>query len=188
MAWSGSLAPCPLTLTPCFVNNDYITAENIQSWIFIGRTNAEAEAPILWPPDAKNWLIRKDPGAGKDWRQEKKGTTGDEMFGLHHWLIRHEFEQTLGVGDGQGRLGCCSPWGYKELDTTEWLNSWESLIALCASQGTRLATSYFCFVSIYKLHLESPWGQVSSGLLLRQPGKNKCICSSYGSLSFLPAS
>ena len=93
-----------------------------QSWIFIGRTNAEAETPILWPPDAKNWLIWKDPNAGKDSRQEKKGTTEDEMVGWHHQLSGHEFEQALGVGDGQGSVACCSPWGCKELDTTEWLN------------------------------------------------------------------
>ena len=84
-----------------------------QSWIFIGRTDAEAETPILWPPDAKNWLIGKDPNAGKDWRQEEKGTTGDEMVGWHHWLHGHEFEQASGVGDGQGGLACCSPRGLR---------------------------------------------------------------------------
>ena len=93
-----------------------------QSWIFIGRTNAKAETPILWLPDVKNWLICKDPDAGKDWRQEKKGTTGDEMVGWHHWLDVHEFEQATEVGGGQGRLACCSPWGSKDLDTTEQLN------------------------------------------------------------------
>ena len=82
-----------------------------QSWIFIGRTDAKAEAPILWPPDAKNWLIGKDPHAGKDWRQEEKGMTEDEMVGWHHRLNGHEFEQALGVGDGQGSLACCSPLG-----------------------------------------------------------------------------
>ena len=93
-----------------------------QSWIlFIGRIVAEAEAPILWPPDVKNWLIRKDPDSGKDWRQEK-GTTEDEMVGWHHWLNGHAFEQALGVGDGQGSLACCSPWGRKESDMTEGLN------------------------------------------------------------------
>ena len=75
-----------------------------QSWIFIGRTNAEAEAPILWPPDVKKWLLRKDPDAGKDWRQEEKGTTEDEMVAWHHRLDGPEFEWALGVGDGQGRL------------------------------------------------------------------------------------
>ena len=93
-----------------------------QSWIFIGRTDAEAETPILWLPDSKNWLIWKDPDAGKDWRREETGTTEDEMVGCHHWLDGHEFEQAPGVGDGQGGLACCSPWGQKELDTTEWLN------------------------------------------------------------------
>ena len=93
-----------------------------QSWIFIGRTHAEAETPILWPPDAKNWLIGKDLDAGKEWRQEEKGTTEDETVGWHHWLDGHEFEQGSGVGDGQGSLVSCSPWGRKELDTTEGLN------------------------------------------------------------------
>ena len=93
-----------------------------QSWIFIGRNDAEADTPILWPPDAKNWLIGKDPDARKDWRREEKGITEDEMIGWHHRLDGHEFEQALGVCDGQGSLACCSPWGHKESDTTEWLN------------------------------------------------------------------
>ena len=99
-----------------------------QSWILIGRTDAEAEAPILWPPDAKNWPIGKDPDAGKDWRWKEKGTTEDEMVGWHHRLNEHEFEQAPGVGDGQGSLVCCSPWGLKDSDTTERLN-WLILIA-----------------------------------------------------------
>jgi len=89
-----------------------------QSWIFIGRTDAEAETPILWPPDAKNWLIRKDPDAGKDWRREEKGMTEDEMVGWHHPLNGHKFEQTPGDGDGQGSLACRSPWGHKESNMT----------------------------------------------------------------------
>ena len=93
-----------------------------QSWIFIGRTDAETETPILWPPDVKNWLIGKDPDAGKDWRQEGKGTTEDEMVGWHHWVNGHEFDQALGVGDVQGCLACCTLWGHKELDMTEQLN------------------------------------------------------------------
>ena len=84
-----------------------------QSWIFIERTDAEAEALRLWPPDAKNWLVRKDPDAGKDWRWEEKGTTEDEMVGWHHRLSGHEFEQVPGVGDGQGSLACCSPWCHR---------------------------------------------------------------------------
>ena len=97
-----------------------------KSWIFIGITDAEAETPILWPPDAKTWLTGKDPDAGKDWGQEEKGTTEDEMIGRHHWLNERESEQAPRVGDGQGSLVCCSPWGCKELDTTEQLN-WTEL-------------------------------------------------------------
>ena len=93
-----------------------------QPWIFIGRTDAEAETPILRPPDAKSLLIWKDPDAGKDWRQEEKRTTEDEMVGWHHWLNEREFGWTLGVGDGQGGLACCSPWGLKKSDLTERLN------------------------------------------------------------------
>ena len=93
-----------------------------QSWMFIGMTDAEAEVPILWPPDAKRWLIWKDPDAGKDWRQEEKGTTEDEMVAWHHRSDGHEFEQASGIGDGQGSLACCSPWGHKESDMTERLN------------------------------------------------------------------
>ena len=92
-----------------------------QSWIFIRRTDAEAEIPILWSPDVKNWLIGKDADSGKDWR-EKKRVTEDEMVGWHYWLDGHEFEQALGVDDGQESLTCCSPWGLKEPDKTERLN------------------------------------------------------------------
>ena len=99
-----------------------------QPWIFIGRTDAEAEAPILWSPEVKNWLIGKDPDAGTDWRQEK-GTTEDKMVGWHHRLDGHEFEQVPGVGDGQGSLVCCSPWGHKESDMTERMN-WTELMVL----------------------------------------------------------
>ena len=97
-----------------------------QSWIFIGRTDAETEAPILCPPDVKNWLLGKDPDAGKYWSKEEKGMTEDEMVGCHHWLDGHEFKQAPGVGDKQGSLACCSPWGRKESNTTEWLN-WTEL-------------------------------------------------------------
>ena len=96
-----------------------IPKEN-QSWIFIGKT--DAGSPILWPPDAKNWLTVKDPAAGKDWRHEEKGTTEVAMVERHHRLDGHEFEQAPGVGDGQGSLMCCSLWGYKESDTTKRLN------------------------------------------------------------------
>ena len=97
-----------------------------QPWIFIWRTDAEAETPILWPPDGKSWLIWKDPDAGKDWGQEEKGTTEDKMAGWHHWLDGHGLGWTPGVGDGQGGLACCGSWGCKESDMTEWLN-WSEL-------------------------------------------------------------
>ena len=97
-----------------------VNSKGNQSWIFTGRT--DAEALILWPPDAKNWLLGIDPDSGKDLRWEEKGITEDEMVGWHHWLYEHEFDQFLGVGDGQGSLVCCSPWGCKEWDLTEWLN------------------------------------------------------------------
>ena len=97
-----------------------------QSWIFIGKTDAEAETLILHSPDAKNWLICKDPDAGKDWRQEEKGKKEDKMVGWHHQRNGHEFEQAPGVGDGQGSLVGYSPWGHKESDTTEQLN-WTEL-------------------------------------------------------------
>ena len=97
-----------------------------QSWVFTGRTDVEAETPIHWPPVAKNWLIWKDTDAGKDWRREEKGTTEGKMDGWHHWLDGHEFEQALGVGDGQGSLVCYRPWGRKGLDITEQLN-WTAL-------------------------------------------------------------
>ena len=98
-----------------------------QSWVFIGRTDVEAETPKLWPPHEKSWLIGKDPNAEKDWGQEEKGTTEDEMVGWHHWLDGHGFGWTPRVGDGQGGLACYSSWGCKESDITEWLN-WIELI------------------------------------------------------------
>ena len=94
-----------------------------QPWIFTGRIDAEAEAPMLWPPDAKNWLTGKDPDAGEDRRQKEKGTKEDVMFGWHHRLNGYKFEQALGVGKQQGSLACCSPWGCQESDTTEQLTN-----------------------------------------------------------------
>ena len=86
-----------------------------QSWMFIGRTDGEAETPIVWPPDVNIWLTGKDLDSGKDWRQEEKGTTEDETVGWHHRLNGHELEQALGVGDGQGSLVCCSAWGLQRV-------------------------------------------------------------------------
>ena len=97
-----------------------------QFWVFIGRTDAEAETPILWPPHVKSWLIGKDSDSGRHWGQEEKGATEDEMAGWHHWLDGHELEWTRVDGDGQGGLACCDSWGRKESDTTEWLN-WTEL-------------------------------------------------------------
>ena len=101
-----------------------------QSWVFIGRTDVEAETPILWPPDVKSWLIGKDPDAGKDWGQEERGMTEDEMVGWHHRLNGEGFGWTLGVGDGQEGLACCGSWGCKESDTNERLN-WTELNSAC---------------------------------------------------------
>ena len=103
-----------------------VHSEGDQPWVFFGRNDAKAETPVLWSPHAKSWLIGKDSDAGRDWGQEEKGTTEDEMTGWHHRLDGREFEWTPGVGVGQGGLVCCSPWGHEESDTTEWLN-WTEL-------------------------------------------------------------
>jgi len=133
-----------------------------------------SETPILWPPDAKNWLIRKDPDAGKDRRWEEKGMTEDEMVGWHHWLSGHEFEYTLGVGDGQGSLVCCGLWGRKESDTTEWLN-WTELNALYLNLKNEVAC--FCLGLPLK---ETVISEVFSGalgllpLVIPDPGRFNC--------------
>ena len=121
-------------------------------WIFIGRTDAETEAPILWPPDAKNWLTGKDPDARKDWRQEE---TKDEMVGWHHRLNGNESEQSPGVGDGQGSLVCCSPWGHKESDMTEQMN-WRYCTGLmltqwCSQRWDQTQVSCICRQILYHL-------------------------------------
>ena len=102
-----------------------VHSERAQPWVFFGRNDAKAETPVLWPPHAKSWLIGKDSDAGRDWGQEEKGITEDEMAGWHHWLDGRESEWTPGVGDGQGGLACCDSWGRQELDTTERLNGTE---------------------------------------------------------------
>ena len=99
-----------------------------QPWVFIGRTDGEAEIPVLWPPHVKSWFIGKDSDAGRDWGQKEKGMTEDEMAGWRHRLNGHEFGWTPGVGDGQGGLACCDSWGRKESDTTEWM-IWSDLIS-----------------------------------------------------------
>ena len=114
-----------------------------QSWVFIGRPDVEADTPILWPPDAKGWLIWKDPDAGKDWEQEEKRTIENEMVGWHHWLNGHGFGWTPGVGDGQGGLACCGSWGLKESDMTEWLN-WTELYHISASPTCLVVVPFSC--------------------------------------------
>ena len=99
-----------------------VHSKGYQSWVFLGKTDAKAETPVLWPPHTKSWLIWKDSDAGRDWGQEEKGMTEDEMAGWHHQLYGHEFKWTPGVGDGQGGLPCSDSWGHKESDTTEWLH------------------------------------------------------------------
>ena len=116
-----------------------------QSWIFIRRTDTEAEVPILWPPDTKEWLIGKDLDAGKDWRQEEKGMTEDEMVGWHHQLNGHEFEQASGVGDGQAGLACCCPWGSRQ---SEWLNNNDSKFHTLSTPLSRL-NFYWSVQSIF---------------------------------------
>ena len=108
---------------------------------FFGRADAEAETPVLWPPDAKSWLIGKDSDAGRDWGQEEKGMTEDEIAGWHHRLDGHESEWTPGIGDGQGGLACCDSWGRKGLDTTEWLN-WTELNFVIYSNMDKLGEYY----------------------------------------------
>ena len=104
-----------------------VHSEGGQPWDFFERNYAKAVTPVLWPPHAKSWLIGKDVDAGRDWGQEEKGTTEDEMTGWHHWLDGRESGWTPGVGDGQGGLACCDSWGRKESDTTERLN-WTELL------------------------------------------------------------
>ena len=122
-----------------------------QSWVFVGRTDVEAETLILWPSDVKSWLFWKDPDAGKDWGQEEKGTTEDEMTGWPHRLNGHEFGWTQGVGDGQGGLACCGSWGRKESDMTERLNWTE--IGESPSLSAKIGYFYVELLSFFQLML-----------------------------------
>ena len=138
--------------SPLYCKIKPVNPKGNQPWIFIGRTDVEAETPIIWPFDAKNWLTGKDPDAGKDLRQEEKGMIEDEMVGWHHQLNGYEFEQALGVGDGQGSLACCCPWGHKESDTTEWLNWTELMIPMLANLiqgGAYFPKFYAIYEAIY---------------------------------------
>ena len=157
-----------------FMEINPVNPKGNQSWLFIGRT--DADTPILWPPDAKNWLIGKNPDAGKDWRQEEKGTTEDEMVGLHAWLdailgmsLGHEFDQTLGVGDGQGSLACCIPWGCKESHTTEWLN-WMERISWRPWGLIWQGEMYVALGHVLKEPLSDPWK-----LTRRETGRLRCL-------------
>ena len=147
-----------------------------QSWIFIVRTDVKAETPILWPHDVKNWLIGKDPDAGKDWRQEEKGKTENEMVRWYHRLNGHEFGKTPGVGDGLGSLECCSPWGHNQSDTTEWteliqfswvFNTLWTWSFLFGKQGLCVTVLWHLRVTreMVCLMLRSWWWPVGRGLL-----------------------
>jgi len=120
--WCFWTAVLENTLESPFVSKEIqpVNPKGNPKGIFIGGTDAEAETPVLWLPDAKIWLIGKDPDAGRDWGQEEKGTTEDEMVGWHHWLNGHEFEQAVEAGDGQGSLACCSPWRHSRTQLSNW--------------------------------------------------------------------
>ena len=120
-----------------------VYSEGDQPWDFFGRNDAKAETPVLWPPYAKSWLFGKDSDAGRDWGQEEKGKTEDEMAGWHHWLNAHEFGWTPGVGDGQGGLACCDSWGRKELDMTKQLN-WTELTRLLGFSHSSVGKESAC--------------------------------------------
>ena len=121
-----------------------------QSWIFTGRTDAEVEVQIVWPLDVKNWLLRKDPDAGKDWRQDEKGITEDEVVGWHHLLNGHEIEQMPGDGEGKGNLECYSPWGHKESKTTEPMkNNTTTVGKNSCQQHSKIIQSTHTYIYIY---------------------------------------
>ena len=145
-----------------------------QSWIFIERTDAEIEPPILWPTDVKNWHIRKGPVTGKDWRQKEKRMTEDEMVGWNHQLHGHEFAQAPGVGEEQWAFVCCSPWGYKESDMTEWLN-W-----------TERITEQILFV--IGMSLQQDWGSLRpqhiSPVKFAPMHRSHCLAFTRHSVSF----
>ena len=137
-------------------SNRSILKELNSDWIFIGRADAKAEAPILWLPDAKNWLIRKDLDAGKDWRQEEKRTTEGEMVGWHHWLNGHEFEYSPGVGYGQGGLVCCSPWGRLNWTELKVLLSLNNYLIVCPEVTCHLLQNMgWCPISFFLFYLKS---------------------------------
>ena len=151
-------------------------------WVFIGRTDVEAETPKLWPPDAKSWLIGKDPDAGRDWGKEEKGTAEGEMVGWHHWLDGHGFGWTPGVGDGQGDLACYSSWGREESDTTERLN-WTELWKEQRKRRKFKKSKEDKDISDLKKNIWTIWSHTSScnGLNLAQdPSVFSCLLNMPG--------
>ena len=155
-----------------------------QSWVFTGRTDVEAETPVLWPPDAESWLIWKDPDAGKDWGQEEKRMTEDEMVGWHHQHNGHGFVWTPGVGDGQGGLACCGSWGRKELDTTEWLNWTELFYYFFLSFAQTAQNEILDLISLVRDQTHAPC--IGSTVLCSgPPGKSLCSLLFPLSSSFL---
>ena len=165
-----------------------------QSWVFIGRSDAEAETPILWPPDAKSWLIGKDPDAGKDWRQEEKGMREDEMVGWHHWLNGHELGWTLGDGDGRGGLACCSPGGTESRTwvTEQLLLRWrrtegiwrrhDRLTVFCS----RYLLCFWFFVNLFQWIFQLRYFGILKTFgcfcILIQTGAPFCVCA-WGTLA-----
>ena len=151
VSWQQITCQVDLTIWAIFGGKKVNASEiSLGSWIMsapTGRTNAETEAPLLWPPNGKSWLTAKDPDVGKDWRQEDKGTTEDEMVGWHHLLNGHEFEQTLISSEGQGSLESCSPWGHKGSET-ERLSDWTTRGAESLVQEVKMLLEVGCGCSL----------------------------------------
>jgi len=146
------LPKAPLTSHSRTSHSRWVHSKGDQPWVFFGRNYAKAETPVLWPPHAESWLIGKDSDAGRDWGQEEKGTTEDEIAGWHHRLDGCEFEWTPGVDDGQGGLACCNSWGRKELDMTEQLN-WTELRWVITPSWLSGSLRSFLYSSVYSCHL-----------------------------------
>ena len=152
-----------------------VNCKGNQPWIFIGRTDAEAEAPTLWPPDTKSPLVGKDPGSGKDWRQKERRATENEMVEWHHQLSVHEFEQTLGDGEGQGGLACCSSWGYKETQLKNWtanpnsasilysiIKHFPTVVLLCCILP--LESLVLCWIILHLWFMDIIWSEQTSSI------------------------
>ena len=175
--------PTSLPITSLWV----IPMHQPQPWDFFGKNEAKAEAPVLWPPHAKSWLTGKDSDAGRNWGQEEKGTTEDEMAGWHHWLDGHESEWTPGVGDGQGGLACCNSWGHKYSDMTEQLNwneqffsCWNLLFSAPSGESPLHPPLLLLQISSHLLHLQD----LSWHPSLQLAGSGSPLLSSYQSAVF----